>query len=123
MGDLCSQISNLVRQLVKQTYGYFPVVFVFDEARQLKLYAADNAERMPLLRLAMRALPFFDNSRAALPVCVVTDTTSKIANLAPAGVKLFDPFTLVMTLDLWWPALSAVLASHQMRLSKSSCKP
>jgi hypothetical protein len=64
----------------------------------------------------MTSLPFNELNSMWIFV-VATDTTSKLANLAPAkhkdpsdrvtleGMELFPPFSLIKTIDVWWFAV------------------
>jgi hypothetical protein len=96
------------------------ILFVVDEARQLNVTSGAK-DRFALFRRAMRCLPYNDKQTRANVFCLVTDTTSKVANLAPVqkydpsfriakhnGQRLFPPFTLIDTVDVWWEAAKAV---------------
>jgi hypothetical protein len=82
--------------------------------------------KFPLLRRAMRALPYNTSSRVHV-FCIVTDTISRLANFSPAkrwagsirltdgGLQLFPPFTLFKTIDLWWKRFEGVSISCRAR--------
>jgi hypothetical protein len=88
------------------------LLFVVDEARQVNVASGSKA-RFSLFRRAMRCLPFNDEQSRGISFCMVTDTTPKVASLAPVqkydpsfrfGWRLYPPFTLMNTLDIWWDA-------------------
>ena len=94
------------------------ILLCFDEARGINICSQKDQEgcllKFPLLRRAMRSLPLNTPEAPFLVFCVVTDTISKLANLAPAknfitsgrtaseGIELYPPFTLIKTVDIWW---------------------
>ena len=84
------------------------ILFIFDEARKM----IDAGSFVPFRR-SMRVFPSSSSSQLNI-FCTMTDTASKVSNLAPAkpydpserangvGMDLFSPFTVIKSLDLWW---------------------
>jgi hypothetical protein len=103
------------------------VVFLFDEARYLKIKqdneSSTSENNFNLLRRGMRVLPKGDTLKT---FCILTDTASSVANLASPkefedsgrvreGEKLlYPPFVWVMTLDAWWQKASEVSFGNNM---------
>lgn len=107
------------------------MLFFFDEVRSLYLTRSVgqsvSEDAFLLTRAAMGSLPFHSSSASQPDVfVVVSDTSSKISNLAPAarvdGAKLlFPPYSLIKTLDVFWRAVSdvSVLSSEERRMSSA----
>jgi hypothetical protein len=88
------------------------VVFIVDEARRLN-YVMEGEVRFHWFRRACQVLPRYASGSLIRSFVVVSDTTSKLSNLAPSkhdpisarsflSQELYQPFWLVDSMEVWF---------------------
>ena len=101
------------KRFPQDDFNFVRILLVVDEARNLNRNPGD-LNRFLYFRRSLQCFPFYDRQTEIKFFTVLTDTTSRIANLAPPAdvdpsgrllsrrCLLFPPFTLMNTVDLWW---------------------
>jgi hypothetical protein len=109
-------VATSIKNTLQQVSEVIRVVFLFDQARYLKIKKKDESseskdDNFNMLIRGMRVLP---SGSVLRTFCIQTDTASSVASLAltkeldnserarSSGLKLYPPFVWVMTLDAWW---------------------
>jgi hypothetical protein len=132
--DIVQQIREHLVALVPGVSheGALRIVFNFDEASMINKNEHDASfSKFTEFRKAFQSLPRYKGSGILL-FCVVSDTSSSLANFSPAqrfdrskrvsegGFKLYPPFSLVMTMDVWWYAVQNLLVSETLSIRSRS---
>jgi hypothetical protein len=147
LGSVTIELRKLLQARGIDTAKQLQLLYVVDETKEMNEASGDR-DRFAWFRRALTALPYVSD-QDPLAFCVVTDTTSRVANLSPSRAldpsfrvrdplenkDLFPPCTVADTVDAWWHSfnksgihiepdnLAATLATIRSKLNSPAAKP